>query len=381
MLLVDVALPLDGALYPQSGWLWAASGSSRSSMSFVLAEYITRLRSACSSIFRGLSCLRVMLHGARTVLVVRSFDLDCSMGSVDACPHLKFLGTIYIVTSVLTQRELDAHCATFNILMDLWPDLPGRDTVIKDSPARKIEMGLLDFVKFANPFKVKVGERTLAKNEVLLQTETEGRVISLSAEIIFLVDHTIHDELQVNTGKRRKRVAFVSGSLPMKKERAEGVVIPESRPATARKSPTTLRRLIKESGQTDIGYGSATAAMEDFVSSSAMPTPLQDYEDDFGHGDNVRTCHPSSCFIVLSFGSANINIVVSPALVPPVPSVPAIANSSAVEPVVETRGSSVPETEVGMPFVYENETGTLSAMPNNSVVYPNFLDHVTPSGY
>ncbi|GJR37193.1 hypothetical protein Tco_1212877 [Tanacetum coccineum] len=182
----------------------------------------------------------------------------------------------------------------------------------------RVEMGLLDFVKFAYPYKVKVGERTLAENEVPLQTETEGRVISSSVETISLVDLTIHDEIQVNTSKRRKRVTFVSESPPVKKARAKGVVILESRPATAGKSPTVLLRLIKQSGQTDIGSGSATAAMEDFVSSSVTPTPLQDYEDESGHGDNV---------------------------VPHVPSVPTIANSSVIEPVVETRGSSVPERE------------------------------------
>ncbi|GJZ93208.1 hypothetical protein Tco_0665273 [Tanacetum coccineum] len=42
------------------------------------------------------------------------------------------------------------------------------------------EMGLLEFVNSADPFKVKIGERTLAENEVPLITETKDRVISLS---------------------------------------------------------------------------------------------------------------------------------------------------------------------------------------------------------
>ncbi|GKD91902.1 hypothetical protein Tco_1371739, partial [Tanacetum coccineum] len=498
MLLADVALPLDGALYPRRGWVWAASRSSRvlglglllivwsellariilyvimssqSSVSFVHAEDITRLRSACSLMFHSLACLRV--HELSWLFVYS--DLDRSIGSVDTCPHLKLLwlgslfflnlrpffemvcSTIYAVTSVLTQRELDAHYATFNIPMDLRSELHGRDAVIKDSLAGKIgmytrfiefanfrvplskfllcvleyyqihlsqlsvidvlkdplpidddvdlicmellndnrivirkypeaflcviEMGLLDFVKSADPFKVKVGERSLAENE------------------------------------RMKRVAYVSGSPPMKKARAEGVVIPQSRPATVGKSPTALQRLFKQSGQTDIGSGSATAAMEDFVSSFATPTPLQDYEDDSGHGDNVRTCHPSGRFIVLSSGSTDTDIAASPQVVSPIPSVPAIANSSAVEPVVETRGSFIPETEVGMPSISENETRTLSTTPGqsspvddfykshtidsataqniyapnwgvtndawieNPAVCQNFLDHVTHPGY
>ncbi|GJS34367.1 retrotransposable element Tf2 [Tanacetum coccineum] len=55
------------------------------------------------------------------------------------------------------------------------------------------EMGLLDFVKSADPFKVKVGERTLAEKEVPLLTKTEDRAISPSIEIVLLVDHTIED--------------------------------------------------------------------------------------------------------------------------------------------------------------------------------------------
>ncbi|GJR37191.1 hypothetical protein Tco_1212875 [Tanacetum coccineum] len=118
------------------------------------------------------------------------------------------------------------------------------------------EMGLLDFVKFMYPYKVKVG-----KKELLLRLRSTP------------------DETKVNTSKRRKRVTFVSESPPVKKAKAKGVVILESWAATVGKSPTILRRLIKQSGQTDIGSGSAAVAMEDFVSSSATPTPLQDYED------------------------------------------------------------------------------------------------------
>nr|GEZ31233.1 hypothetical protein [Tanacetum cinerariifolium] len=63
------------------------------------------------------------------------------------------------------------------------------------------KMGLLDFVKSANPFKVEVEERTLVDNE---------------------------DELNVNAGKWKKRVAFVSRSPPMKKARDEGLDVTSS---------------------------------------------------------------------------------------------------------------------------------------------------------
>ncbi|GJT90077.1 hypothetical protein Tco_1078922 [Tanacetum coccineum] len=232
--------------------------------------------------------------------------------------------SIYTVTSVLTQRELDLHCLTYNISAELRPEVPDRNSTIKDSPERKIcmytrfiefanyrirlskfllcvleyyqinlsqlsvigaakvshfeimchalvcplsipwfdgtsvvkdplpvdeavdlpcvellnekrtlirkyletflclvglsrsfvetdirptllrdddeEMGLLDFVRAVDPFKVKVGERTLAENEVPLVTKTEDRVVSPSSQTICLVDHTIQDELNVNSG-------------------------------------------------------------------------------------------------------------------------------------------------------------------------------------
>ncbi|GKF19258.1 hypothetical protein Tco_0067896 [Tanacetum coccineum] len=68
---------------------------------------------------------------------------------------------------------------------DIRPTLIGRD---------KNDMGLLDFVKSADLFKVKVRERTLAENEVPLLTETTDRVIAPFGQTIRLVDHNIVDE-------------------------------------------------------------------------------------------------------------------------------------------------------------------------------------------
>ncbi|GJV73429.1 hypothetical protein Tco_1493424 [Tanacetum coccineum] len=94
------------------------------------------------------------------------------------------------------------------------------------------ETGLLDFVKSADPFKVKTGERTLAKDEVPLLMETKGRVISPSADIISLVDHTIQDELKAHGVKKKKRVAFVAGSTHLirvgEEEEMLGSVYPAS---------------------------------------------------------------------------------------------------------------------------------------------------------
>ncbi|GJT45078.1 retrovirus-related pol polyprotein from transposon TNT 1-94, partial [Tanacetum coccineum] len=101
-------------------------------------------------------------------------------------------------------------------------------------------------------------------------------------------------------------MAFVSGSPPAKKAQTEGIVISDSRPSTAGKSPTALRRLIRQDEQATAGSGSAAAATEDVTSSSVTPTQERALED--ASRDNVRTCPPSGRFVVLSSGSADTDI-------------------------------------------------------------------------
>nr|GEW17672.1 transposase (putative), gypsy type [Tanacetum cinerariifolium] len=179
--------------------------------------------------------------------------------------------SIYTVTSVLTQRDLDQHCATSGISAELRLELPDQNLSVIGATkvshyevlCRAIcriptmEMGLLDFVKSSNPFKVKVGERTLADNKVPLNTETEDRVISPFAQTISLVDHTIQDELNVNSGKRKKRVAFVLGR----------------------------RLLSRQNEQADTGSRSVAPAIKDVTSSFVTPTPEHVVED--ASHDNV----------------------------------------------------------------------------------------------
>ncbi|GJY59506.1 hypothetical protein Tco_0459398 [Tanacetum coccineum] len=178
------------------------------------------------------------------------------------------------------------------------------------------EMGLLDLVNSVDPFKVKIGERTLAKNEVLLLTKTKDSVIFPSPQTISLVDHTIQDKLNVNVDKRKKRVAFVSELPPVKRARTEGIVISNSRPSTVGKSPTALRRLIRQSGQADTGSGTTAPVIEDATSSSVTPTLERAPGDDFH--DNV--------VLLVSLAQAGVNVHVT-------------------EPASDARDSSAPELE------------------------------------
>ncbi|GKB09279.1 hypothetical protein Tco_0837591 [Tanacetum coccineum] len=170
--------------------------------------------------------------------------------------------------------------------------VPRLDSGMRISIGYKWCMGLLDFVKSTDPFKVKVGERTLADNEVPLLEETEDMVISLFAQPISLVDHTIEDELKAN---------------------AEGVKILEPVPTTAGKSPATLRRLELQSGPEGAKSGSVPHLSEEFVSSSLTPTPEPDVPEDSGStlDVNVQTRRVPERFVVTTSSSEHGNTNVS----------------------------------------------------------------------
>ncbi|GJZ87417.1 hypothetical protein Tco_0659027 [Tanacetum coccineum] len=167
------------------------------------------------------------------------------------------------------------------------------------------EMGLLDFVRVADPFKVKVGERTLAENEVPLVTETKDR---------------------------EEKSSFFFEPPPVKMARAEGIAISDSRPSTAGKSPTALRRLSRLSEQGDAGSGSVAPATEDVTSSSITHTPEHVLED--ASHDNLRIRSSSGRFVVLSSGSTDTDIPTSPQV-----DLPANSGSAGINvPVAESAG-------------------------------------------
>ncbi|GKD82381.1 hypothetical protein Tco_1349220, partial [Tanacetum coccineum] len=172
-------------------------------------------------------------------------------------------------------------------------------TLLKDDGS---DMGLLDFVKTADPFKVRTGERTLAEEEVPLNDETVNMTVAPSTEIIRLVEHTIVDELGGQDVKKKKRnVAF--GTLPAKKLRTDEAMISEPVPTTtAGKSPAALKRNELQSGASDNATGSASHPTEEFVSSSVTPTPETDvYGDSASTQDaTVRGRRVSSKLVVTS---------------------------------------------------------------------------------
>ncbi|GJW61994.1 gypsy type transposase [Tanacetum coccineum] len=224
------------------------------------------------------------------------------------------------------------------------------------------------FVPLCYVMMMRVGEgwgADACRDEVPLVTETEDRVVSPSPQTIRLVDHTIQDELNVNSSKRRKRVAFVSEPPPVKKARAEGIAISDSRPSTAGKSPTALRRLSRLSEQGDAGFGSAAPATKDVTSSSVTPTPEHVLED--ASHDNVRTRPSSGRFVVLSSGSTDTDIPTSPQVAPP-----ATSGSAGINvPVAEFVGDGHRSPGSG------SAAGDLSATPNQDPSTDDFYESQT----
>ncbi|GKB03787.1 hypothetical protein Tco_0831930 [Tanacetum coccineum] len=207
---------------------------------------------------------------------------------------------------------------------------------------------------------VEAEEQTLAENEVSLITETEDM--------------------------RKKRVAFVSGSPLVKKAQTDGIVISDSRPSTASKSPTALQRLIRQGEQAADGSG------------SAAPDALH---------DNVRTRPPSSRFVVLSSGSADTDIPATSQVVSLVSSSQAGVSLHVTESAGDGRPLSAPELETetlsatpsqgssaddsyesqnvdsatAMNVYIPNWNVTNNARVDNPFICRSFLDHVTPLGY
>ncbi|GKE03477.1 hypothetical protein Tco_1395495 [Tanacetum coccineum] len=400
------------------------------------------------------------------------------------------VNTIDVVTSVLTQKELDLFCSTYNIPADLHSKLPGRDDTIQTSPEGKIgiytrfiefanfriplskfllcilqyylnnfsqlsvlaaakishfeimyhvlghqpslgrfrrfyvnsysngwlsfskrvpfpscvsknldslknwndhfsgltnlfvlsllhDMGLLDFVKFTDPFKLKTRERTLADGEVPLLTESAYMVVAPSNQTVHLVSHTIADKIKDHAGKKRRKVGLSADELSVKKVRSGGVVISKPNPTTAGKSSAALRRLELQSGQPDVGVGSVHHPTEEFVSSFVTPTPEPEGYEDSGlpHDGSVRTRRASERYVVLTSSSEHGDTNVMRVEDVDVSLVNEIVNSSLLENDVDV--ASLPRNRAGTSSLPGNRVGTSSSVPNDGSPVDDFYESQT----
>ncbi|GJZ68836.1 hypothetical protein Tco_0632386 [Tanacetum coccineum] len=253
--------------------------------------------------------------------------------------------------------------------MDLRPTLLGHD---------KNDMGLLDFVKFADSFKVKTRERTLADGEVPLLIESANMVVAPSNQTIRLLSHAIADEIKDHAGKRKRKVGLSADELLVKKVRSGGVIISEPNPTTAGKSSAALRRLELQSGQPDVGVGFVHHPTEEFVSSSVTLTPEHEGYEDSGspHDGSVRTRRASERYVVLTSSSEHGDD----------DDVMRVEDVD-VSLVDETVNTYLPENDVdaasltrnraGTSSLPGNEAGTSSSVPNDGSPVDDFYESQT----
>ncbi|GJX52326.1 hypothetical protein Tco_0280695 [Tanacetum coccineum] len=261
-------------------------------------------------------------------------------------------------------------------------DLHVRPTLLKSDES---DMGLLDFVKFVDPFKVKTGERTLAEDEVSLLTETADMVLSPTAHVIRLVDHTIANELEEHAGKKKRKVSL-----------------------------TALKRLELQSGPQGNESGFALHPSEEFMSSSVTPTPEHDILEDSGSTQdvNVQARRPPDRYVIVtsSFEHGDVNANVSPKVKSRLPHVDVevekaenvatkFADGARAFSILGNNAKTfafVPDGESPTDEFYESQTVdspttqmvyvpkwnvTNDARVDNPALCRNLLNHITPPGY
>ncbi|GJW31697.1 hypothetical protein Tco_0051729 [Tanacetum coccineum] len=132
---VQAMLPADRLMSGRLRFLWAFGVFS------VRAENVTRL------VWASRTLLGTRIIATVHIPLFPSLDERC--GHVSSSWLSSPCSSIYTVTSVLTQRELALLCSTYNISAELQPELPDRNSTIKDSPEGKIGM-YTRFIEFAN---------------------------------------------------------------------------------------------------------------------------------------------------------------------------------------------------------------------------------------
>ncbi|GJT99468.1 hypothetical protein Tco_1109807, partial [Tanacetum coccineum] len=110
---------------------------------------------------------------------VFSAKLPYQVGDVEVCifPHSSFpMANFAAKYSTMTQEMVDSFCDSFYIAAEVHPTAPGRDKTITQFPVGKgtnTNMGLLDFIKTADPRKVRAVEVQKRDDQVKLLESTQ----------------------------------------------------------------------------------------------------------------------------------------------------------------------------------------------------------------
>ncbi|GJV17539.1 hypothetical protein Tco_1362862 [Tanacetum coccineum] len=187
-----------------------------------------------------------------------------------------------------------------------------------------VEMDLFAFINHANPTKVRIGEREVAKGEVLLLQLNMDRVVPLAGvndQGNINVQDVGNDDVNEGDGNaaeanqigqgghvvdKRKAADGASGSsLPPKKLREDYSIFGIGA-STGGKSVVALKSLL-EGSTLVVEVGVTTAATVLFVTSSVTPTPEREGPADSISGTGLRTHHLTERFMISSDSSHDYN--------------------------------------------------------------------------
>ncbi|GJW98225.1 hypothetical protein Tco_0180033 [Tanacetum coccineum] len=302
-------------------------------------------RSQIRSVFNGQRLVVLLLHASWLGLIL------CLLLPQDMVMH-----TIDTIASVLTQRELDHFCNTYNILADLGPELPGRKDTIRDALLFVLgaaknwndhffwidasicpisvpwHMGA-SILKDPFPFDDRVNAELLALlDHHRTDDESDGLrpsppflfiyVCLYSSNLLFaymgLLDFVkSSNPLKVKTEER----TLAEGEIPLNDETINMTVPPSAEivcalvvvPTTSGKSLAALKRLELQSGPQGVGSSFVPPPVEEFVSSSVTPTPEHDAPEDSGSTqDGGVWTHRTSMGVVVSSSSGPDDEVAPP---------------------------------------------------------------------
>nr|GFA00779.1 hypothetical protein [Tanacetum cinerariifolium] len=228
-----------------------------------------------------------------TVITFALFESYRLAGLVDyTCPYLATSCIYYAKARNRLKISVDyqMHCVKVFIFLTVHPELPDRNSRIRNSPTDKIGvctrscaasmvlfqpwyydldencyptfwlmmMDLFSFINYVNPTKVQIGERAVIEGEVLLLQLTRGRVFSLAG--VNDQEHAnvqgVEDEVPVATAekpkvqRKRKTADGASGSRhPPKKLKDDQNTSGHDGASTGGKSLAAIQELFEQNDE------------------------------------------------------------------------------------------------------------------------------------
>ncbi|GJW08561.1 hypothetical protein Tco_1570984 [Tanacetum coccineum] len=126
------------------------------------------------------------------------------------------MGSITSLKCVLTQEHLDVICAKYFVPEKVHPQLPSFDATMHERPTGKVGffdyanylMDLNAFIRIADPRKVRIVERTRAKNERPIITVSKHRTVTLLPTSVdnFEPNRACNEHVEAEIPAKRSRI-------------------------------------------------------------------------------------------------------------------------------------------------------------------------------